>query len=92
MNNIAVPANDFCESLRRIALVPGLAPKSQLLAIASAVGSAHSTGGYRNRKGLPFGSNETGFAVVGAQTRSYPTITLEIRYPNAASIALAQHA
>ena len=53
MNNIAVPATDFSESVRHIVRAMELAPNRRLLAIAWAGVLPHLTGGYRNKEGLP---------------------------------------
>jgi uncharacterized protein len=53
MNNIAVPATDFSESVGHIVRAMELAPNRRLLAIAWTGVLAHPTGGYRNKEGIP---------------------------------------
>jgi putative NADH-flavin reductase len=53
MNNIAVPATDFSDSVKQIVRAMELTPSRRLLAIAWAGVLAHPTGGYRNKEGVP---------------------------------------
>jgi putative NADH-flavin reductase len=53
MNNIAVPATDYSESVRHIVSAMELTPCRRLLAIAWAGVLAHPAGGYRNNESLP---------------------------------------